>query len=171
MGEVLGFYSSIISEMFTISYESAGQASDANVALEITSMLDLSSTKELSGKERGLVNGLIGLGSIGEDQMRKLQALITPQSIMTANFVHHLPAAHKEEYSKILTETKLEDVQALRDKLISNAADLTATGIDQKTWFGTATARIVKLRELERLVGDNISLLIENTIDNQWDII
>lgn len=97
VSDTLGFYSKIIETMFNISFESAGLAADARVALEITSMLDLSSTKELAGKERGLVNGLLGLGAINEQQLLNLRDLITPQAAMISNFKKHLPNAHKSE--------------------------------------------------------------------------
>lgn len=168
VGDTLGFYSKIIDTMFNISFESAGLADDARVALEITSMLDLSSTKELAGKERGLVNGLIGLGSINEQQLFKLRDLITPQAAMISNFQKHLPNAHKSEYLALLEKTGLEEVQALRVEIMQNAEDLTQTGIDQKIWFGTSTSRIVKLRELEKIVGNNISSLIAQSIDKQF---
>lgn len=171
VGDTLGFYSKIIETMFNISFESAGLAADARVALEITSMLDLSSTKELAGKERGLVNGLIGLGSINEQQLLMLRDLITPQAAMISNFKKHLPSAHKSEYLDVLEKTGLQEVQKLRNNIIQNAENLSETGIDQKIWFGTSTNRIIKLRELEKTVGSNISLLISQSVDKQFSIL
>lgn len=166
VADVLKYYSNIIIHMFSIGFESAGLSVDPTVALEITALLDLSATKELAGKERGLANGLLGQGSISETQYKQLQTLIVPQTAMIANFVRHVPDIHKEEYVRLVEDTNLSEVQSLRDRIISNAADLSASNISQKEWFDTATSRIMKLRELEILIGDNIHKLIGTKLDS-----
>lgn len=164
VAQVLGFYSNIIKTMFDIGFESAQKAPDSTIALEITSMLDLGSAKELAGKERGLTNGLLGAGKITPEQYNRLQALIAPQSAMVDNFVNHLPALHKEEYKALLESTNLNQVDALRSKISDNRDNLAESGVTQSEWFKASTARIIKLRELEALVGENI---FENVHETQ----
>lgn len=154
--EVLGFYSKHIKTMFDIGFESAQKAPDSIIALELTSMLDLGSTKELAGKERGLTNGLLGAGKITPEQFAKLQALIAPQSAMIANFKNHLPDLHKAEYTALLDDTNVGAVNALRNSIAANRDNLADSGVSQTKWFRTSTDRIVKLRQLEELVGINI---------------
>lgn len=168
VAEVLNYYSEIIDHMFAIGFEAAGLSVDPTVALEITAMLDLSSTKELAGKERGLVNGLFSSGAVSETQMQTLQALIAPQDIMISNFVRHVPEAHRAEYSRLVTDTNQAAVNSLRNRIMGNTKDLSISGVGQNEWFATTTSRIAKLRELERLVGDNIHKLIGKTIDKQF---
>lgn len=161
VGSVLGYYSDIIDSMFDVSYKASKLAVDSNIALEIASMLSLSTTKELAGKERGLVNGLLGLGSINDDQMTRLQALIAPQKVMSEKFLSQVPYVNKATYENMLAETNLAAVNALRDRIMANPSDLSSTGITQKEWFTTATSRIVKLRELEKFVGENVNRAVE----------
>ncbi|MEP2978822.1 MAG: methyl-accepting chemotaxis protein [Lentilitoribacter sp.] len=161
--KVLGFYSKHIKTMFDIGFESAQKAPDTTIALELTSMLDLGSTKELAGKERGLTSGLLGAGKITPEQYNKLQALISPQSGMINNFVNHLPQIHKEEYTKLLEGTNLSAVNALRNSISANRDNLAESGVTQSKWFKTATDRIVKLRQLEQLVGLNIYKSVHTT--------
>ncbi len=163
VGQVLGFYSKIIKTMFHIGFESAQKAPDSVIALEITSMLDLGSAKELAGKERGLTNGLLGAGKITPEQYNRLQALIAPQAAMVDNFVNHLPDLHKEEYTALLGSTNLDQVDALRTLISDNRDNLAESGVTQSDWFKAATARIVKLRELEALVGENIFVNVHDT--------
>lgn len=160
---VLSFYSEHIKTMFDIGFESAQKAPDSIVALELTSMLDLGSTKELAGKERGLTNGLLGAGKITPEQYNKLQALIAPQSGMINNFVNHLPSLHKAEYTTLLKDTNLGAVNSLRNSIASNLDNLAESGVTQTKWFKTSTDRIVKLRQLEQLVGTNIYKSVHKT--------
>lgn len=164
VGSVLGYYSNIIASMFDVSYKASKLAVDSNVALEIASMLSLSTTKELAGKERGLTNGLLGLGSITPDQMTRLQTLVTPQAVMSEKFLSQVPYTNKITYENMLAETNLAAVNALRNKIMANADDLSAAGVTQKEWFTTATSRIVKLRELEKFVGQNVIKAVEEAV-------
>ncbi|MEO9457984.1 MAG: methyl-accepting chemotaxis protein [Lentilitoribacter sp.] len=160
---VLDFYSKHIKSMFDIGFESAQKAPDTSVALELTSMLDLGSTKELAGKERGFTNGLLGAGKITPEQYNKLQALISPQSGMINNFINHVPPLHKAEYTNLLDSANLGAVNALRNSIASNLDNLAESGVTQSKWFKTATDRIVKLRQLEQLVGTNIYKSVHKT--------
>lgn len=168
VSDVLAYYSKIIDQMFSISFESAGLSTNASVALAINSMLNLSATKELAGKERGLTNGLIGLGSINEEQMQNLQNLIAPQNILIASFLENVQKVHKIEYTKLVDASNLSAVQSLRLRILDEAADLSNSGVTQQEWFGTSTDRIVRLRELESLVGQNINKLIGTTLDTKF---
>lgn len=163
VNEVLDFYSNHIKTMFDIGFESAQKAPDAVIALELTSMLDLGATKELAGKERGLTNGLLGAGKITAEQFNKLQALIAPQGAMLENFSHHLPGLHKDEYTTLLSNTNAGAVNALRNSLAANRDNLAESGVTQNKWFKTTTERIVKLRQLEELVGNNIYKSVHKT--------
>lgn len=163
VGAVLGYYSEIIDAMFDVSYKASKLAVDSNVSLEIVSMLSLSAVKELSGKERGLVNGLLGLGKVNDDQMSRLQSLIAPQKVMADKFLSQVPYRNKQTYENMLAETNEAAVQSLREKIMANSQDLAATGITQKEWFGTATSRIVKLRELEKYVGENVNRIVSES--------
>ena len=168
VGDIVNYYAVLVDHMLSIGVESAGLSVDPTVALEITAMLDLSSAKELAGQERALVNGLLGTGSINETQIQKIQTFIAPQNVMIENFIRHIPEAHKEEYARLIADMDLGTVQSLRDKIIKNADDLSASGVNQDEWFDTTTSRITKLRNLEKLVDDNIHLFIKTTLDSQF---
>lgn len=167
-GDVLNNYSEIIDHILGIGFESVQLSVDPIIALEITAMLDLSSTKELASKERGLVASLINSGSINETQLDKLRTLIAPQETMLENFIRHVPAAHKAEYTRLSNDMDLPILQSVRKRILSNVDDLAASGVSPNEWFTTSTNRIEKIRKLESLVDKDIHKLIKKTIDHAF---
>lgn len=168
VADLMARYSGVIDHMFSIGYESASLSLDAAVAIELSAMLDLSSAKELAGKERGFVNGLMGVGSINKTQLEVIQTLIAPQNHLINNFVRHVPDLHKKEYARLVTEMNVAELRSLRKSIFDNSVDLSASGISSQKWFSTSTDRIVKLRELEILVGKNVHIFIGEILDNQF---
>lgn len=156
VAEVMGYYSKIVKHIFDVNFESISLSPDTIITLELTSMLDLGTTKELAGEERSLVSGLFATGHLSESQLANVQDLIAKQAIMTDNFVKHVPDIHKAEYVAILEGANKGTLNALRKKITLNKDDLSQSGVSQSKWFKTTSDRITKLRELEKRVGENI---------------
>ncbi|GAB5463047.1 methyl-accepting chemotaxis protein [Hoeflea alexandrii] len=149
-GANMAFYSGIIDNVIEIGFNASGLASDTGIALQIVALTDLSEVKEYAGRERGLVAGAIGAGEMTEKAFLTFNRHVAKQNLLTENFIANEPEAHRAELEKLLDETGLAAVDALRGRLIASQGNIEAAGIDGKEWFSTTTARIVALRGIEQ---------------------
>jgi methyl-accepting chemotaxis protein len=145
----MAFYSGIIDNIIEIGFNASALASDTGIALQIVALTDLSEVKEYAGRERGLVAGAIGGGEMTDEVFLTFNRHVAKQDLLTANFIANEPEAHRAELEKLMDETGLAAVDALRARLIASQGNIEAAGIDGKEWFATTTARIVALRGIE----------------------
>ena len=166
-GANMAFYSGIIDNVIEIGFNASGLASDTGIALQIVALTDLSEVKEYAGRERGLVAGAIGSGEMTGEAFLTFNRHVAKQDLLTENFIANEPEAHRAELEKLLDETGLAAVDALRARLIESQGNIEAAGIDGKEWFATTTARITALRGIEEkaagiIVADSEAIAAES---------
>jgi methyl-accepting chemotaxis protein len=158
LGAAMKQYSTAIAHIIEIGFHASKMANNAELALETVAMLDLSEAKEHAGQERGLVAGLIASSAVSTEAIVKLEKLIGKQETLIDSFIHNQPMRYQDKFKDMLAAIDQDQVNGYRDALIKASQGEAHIELDAKTWFGVASARIAKLREVEIETGKLIAI-------------
>lgn len=153
LNDAMKFYSKTISHIIEIGFHASKMANNAELALETVAMLDLSEAKEYAGQERGLIAGLIASGTVSTDALVKLEKSIGKQETLIDNFLHNQPIRYQDKFKTLLAEIDNKRIEEYRTALLQESQGEAHIKLDAKTWFGIASARISKLRDIEIETG------------------
>ncbi|MFZ2102019.1 MAG: nitrate- and nitrite sensing domain-containing protein [Oricola sp.] len=154
--ENLAHYSGLIDALIKSGFHLSSLASDGELSLQMTAMLDLSQGKEFAGQERALVNGVLASGKMDEKQYLTFNRLVARQDILEEVALATEPDTHREEYKALLQNVGLEVVAGMRARVMDSRDDISASGVGREDWFEKTTARIDALRAVELRMADDI---------------
>lgn len=150
------FYSAIIEATIETGLKTTEFATNPRIAMDIVVLMDLAEVKEFAGRERGQVMGALAAGKYSPRDFMDFTSHAAKQRLLAANFIASEPKEKRVKYVKMMAANGIEEVEALRRKIVASYGNFAETGIAPEEWFKVTTKRIVALREIEGEVVSDI---------------
>ncbi|MBB4952605.1 methyl-accepting chemotaxis protein [Agrobacterium vitis] len=163
-GDAFKFYTSTIAQAIDLTRDLPFKGVDSDLLQRVTGVDLLLRAKESAGQERGMGNGFVAAGKMDAAQFMNFVVMAGAQDAYLKAFFALMPS----DEAKGLTEklvTVSDDVLALRGRLLSGGASADLSGMDARTWFGTTTARINGMKDIQTQVLDKIAALALDKAD------
>ncbi|HEX7881417.1 MAG TPA: nitrate- and nitrite sensing domain-containing protein [Afipia sp.] len=119
------------------------------VSKAITAYANLIEGKERAGQERALVSGGIAAGRFELPVFARAIGLAAAQDAYFASFMASAPAAGRDLFKQLYTGPVIEKVTGMRKVVLDGGLAGDFKGLDTKSWFDAATARIDVLKSVE----------------------
>ncbi|WP_174874301.1 methyl-accepting chemotaxis protein [Vogesella oryzae] len=160
--EVFADFTRNIERLTGIAAALQGASNDPNVLRYGNALSNLLCVKELAGRERGYVNGVLAGGSFDQAKFAQAESLKAQQDACLTQVQLLAPPALLQILQPLLSAPEVTAVQALRDAVygtpLGNAVETTP-----QQWFAGTSARIGKLKAAqEALLAD-----VQHNVDAQ----
>lgn len=119
------------------------------VSKSITAYAGLIEGKERAGQERALVSGGIAAGRFDLPVLARAIGLAAAQDAYFASFMASAPAAGRDLFKRVHAGPVVEKVTGMRKVVLDGGLTGDFKGLDTKSWFDAATARIDVLKSVE----------------------
>ncbi|MDQ0458118.1 methyl-accepting chemotaxis protein [Rhizobium paknamense] len=143
------FYSSIIANLSGTASWLAMTGMDSSVAAEMMAYNQLMRAKEIAGQERAIGNSFIAAGKVDPARLTEFAQMGGAQDALLANFLNLQDDDLKASYRAALQVPALEDIRAVRNRIIGDGKAAELSDLDSKKWFATATSRINAMKAVE----------------------
>jgi methyl-accepting chemotaxis protein len=127
----------------------AWNARDPEIALELGSLATLSQAKELAGKERALMTGLLGRGEIPAPQFENFQTFVRSQTALLDRLVKGYKGKNAALVASLGDKPEFAKVAELRARVLSSGAGPAPADVSSEDWFKATSARMAEMRKLE----------------------
>ncbi|MFD1745958.1 methyl-accepting chemotaxis protein [Rhizobium helianthi] len=151
------FYSGLIADLSGTASEFVAQGSNSTLASQMTAYVELMSAKELAGQERGIGNGFIAAGKVDPARFVSFAQIGGAQDALLEGFLKLQDEGRKADYAASLQVPALEQIRAIRSRIIGEGSAANLSDLDPKNWFALTTQRINAMKALEDKTLDHIA--------------
>ena len=153
--EAAGYYTKTVATLLEIMPVITEQASDLQVAKQMTAYLAFLYAKERTGQERALMVPVFTANKIEPAQYRTFIGHISAQQTHLDTFVNYATDEARAFYKSKMTGSYVDDVEGMRKVVIEKVA-VGDFGIEPTKWFGSITAKINGMKEVENMLAERI---------------
>ena len=161
--EVFAEYTKNIERLIAITSDLAAGSDDVQVLRYGTALSNLLCAKELAGRERGFVNGVLAAGAFDQAKFAQAKSLQAQQDACLKQLQQLAPPQLLNALQAHLGAPEVAAVQSLRDSVYGTPLGSPVT-VTPQDWFAGTSARIAKLKaaqealltELRDRVGNQV---------------
>ena len=153
--EAAGYYTKTIAAMLEIMPVITEQASDLQVAKQMTAYLAFLYAKERSGQERALMVPVFTANTIEPAQYQTLIGQISAQKTHLETFVNYATDEVRALYKSKMSSSSVDTVNAMRNTVIAKVA-VGGFDIEPMKWFSSITSMINDMKDVENLLAERI---------------
>jgi methyl-accepting chemotaxis protein len=153
--EAAGFYTKSVAALLEIMPVITEQASDLKVAKQMTAYLSFLYAKERAGQERALMVPVFTANKIEPGQYKTFISHISAQQTHLDMFVNYASEEVRTLFKSKMSSSSVDEVENMRKTVIEKVA-VGDFGIEPTKWFGSITAKINGMKEIENLVTERI---------------
>ena len=153
--EAAGYFTRTLAAILSTISIIAEQSSDIAITKRMVSYQAFLHAKERTGQERALMVPVFTVSKIEPAQYRAFLSHIAAQQTYLGIFSDYATAEASNLYKQKMAGESFSEVETMH-KVVMDKAEEGAFGIDPTKWFGTMTAKINALREVESLITEQI---------------
>ncbi len=157
--EAASYYTQTIDTLLGTIPAISEQNSDLNAAKRMSAYLALLQAKERNGQERALLAGVFTANKIEPAQYRIFLSHIAAQQAYLASFDNFASKEVRELYKQKMAGDFVNEVEAMQ-KVVMDKVGEGQFEIDPAKWFGTMSAKINAMYEVEAVFADQIKALV-----------
>ncbi|SCK29032.1 methyl-accepting chemotaxis protein [Vogesella sp. LIG4] len=162
---VFADYSGNIERLIAITSDLAAGSDDVQVLRYGTALSNLLCAKELAGRERGFVNGVLVAGSFDQAKFAQAKSLQAQQEACLGQLQQLAPAPLLAALQPQLTAPEVSAVQALRDGVYGAPLGSPLATTPQQ-WFAGTSARIAKLKAAQDTLLEQLRKQVDTQVDS-----
>ena len=160
------YFTARIDSLLAFANEMSKSSRNGEVSRAIASYVNFMRAKELAGLERATGAAGISSGRFDRPGYQRMSSLAAGQDTYFSTFRAAATPAQNEFFTKSLAGPVSGDVNKMREAVLAGGLTGEMNGLDAKTWFAAATARIDRLKAVEdQLAGDLAALTIRISND------
>ncbi len=153
------YYTDTITKLLAVTTEIAKASGQGNVAMAVSAYVSFIQGKERAGQERALGAGGIAVGKFDAAAYSRVLGLAQAQDVYFSSFLAVATPGQREFYTGTMSGPVFDTVHRMREIIASGGLSGDLKGLEAKTWFESATARIEAIKTVEdRLTGDLAAL-------------
>ncbi|MFL6840739.1 MAG: methyl-accepting chemotaxis protein [Bradyrhizobium sp.] len=152
----LAFYSRLIAALLGTAGEIGGTMRDGDLSPAIAAYVDFIQGKERAGQERAQAAGGMSAGKFELPAYNRVIELVAAQQSYLSAFLSLATAAQREFYQKTFSGPAIEAVTKMRQTIAEGGLTGDFKGLQGKTWYDAATARIDLLKAVEDRLADDL---------------
>jgi HAMP domain-containing protein len=152
----LEFYSEVIDHLIRVDGEIASATDDRTLVRNVSTFVALARLKEAASFERGFVFAVTSAGAFRPGEFQTFAALRGAQDTWRAQYEATATAKQADTLDQALQAGDARRVDDLREQLLA-ASPVGQVGLDPRSWYRYATARIDLLRGVEQEVAADVS--------------
>ncbi|CAH1386281.1 methyl-accepting chemotaxis protein [Candidatus Nitrotoga sp. M5] len=160
--EAAGYYTKAITAMLEVIPVITAQASDLQVAKQMTAYLAFLYAKERSGQERALMVPVFTANKIEPAQYQALISQISAQQTHLETFINYATDEARVFYKSKMSSTSVDTVNAMR-KTVIEKMEVGGFDIEPMKWFVSITSMINDMKDIENLLAERIQELSANS--------
>ncbi|MFZ1809608.1 MAG: nitrate- and nitrite sensing domain-containing protein, partial [Candidatus Nitrotoga sp.] len=153
--EAAGYYTKSVATLLEIMPVITEQASDLQVAKQMTAYLAFLYAKERSGQERALMVPVFTANKIEPAQYRTFIGHISAQQTHLDTFVNYATDEARALFKSKMAGSSVDEVETMRKAVIEKVA-VGDFGIEPTKWFSSITSKINSMKEVENLLAERI---------------
>jgi methyl-accepting chemotaxis protein len=153
--EAAGYYTKTVATLLEIMPVITEQASDLQVAKQMTAYLAFLYAKERTGQERALMVPVFTANKIEPAQYRTFIGHISAQQTHLDTFVNYATDEARAFYKSKITGSYVDEVEAMRKIVIEKVA-VGDFGVEPTKWFSSITAKMNGMKEVENMLAEHI---------------
>jgi methyl-accepting chemotaxis protein len=149
-------YTATIDAYLAVLAHLPAQASDVDLARELSAYIRFIGAKEQAGRERATLNAAVTADTALDDALyARLLGVLTTQSVYLAQFREQAGATQRAALDALLATPAAQDTEAMRKRVLERAR-LGGFGVAADVWFATITRKIDAMKGLEDQLADGI---------------
>jgi HAMP domain-containing protein len=156
VARTLEFYSEIIDHLIKVDGEIASATDDRTLVRNVSTFVALARLKEAASVERGFVFAVTSAGTFKPGEFKTFAALRGAQDTWRTQFEATATAEQADTLDQALQAGDAQQVDDLRERLLAGST-VGPVGLDARSWYRYATARIDLLRGVERELATDVS--------------
>ena len=160
--EAAGYYTKAITAMLEVIPVITAQASDLQVAKQMTAYLAFLYAKERSGQERALMVPVFTANKIEPAQYQALISQISAQKTHLETFINYATDEARVFYKSKMSSTSVDTVNDMR-KTVIEKMEVGGFDIEPMKWFVSITSMINDMKDIENLLAERIQELSANS--------
>ena len=153
--EAAGYYTKSVATLLEIMPVITEQASDLQVAKQMTAYLAFLYAKERAGQERALMVPVFTANKIEPAQYRTFIGHISAQQTHLDTFVNYATDEARALFKSKMAGSSVDEVETMRKAVIEKVA-VGDFGIEPTKWFSSITSKINSMKEVENLLAERI---------------
>lgn len=150
------FYTQMIANIIDVASAIGRSTADGEVASAVGAYVNLVQGKERAGQERAQIGAGLAAGRFDAPMYVKVLGLATSQDFYFALFQSEVTPAQREFFSRTMSGPAIDTVAKMRQIVVDGGLSGDLKGLDGKSWFDTATARIDLLKTVEDHVAGGL---------------
>jgi len=155
----IGYYTAMIAKLLVVTGEIAKVSGNGEIAVAISGYVNFMQGEESAGLERAVSAAGISQGKFDLAGFVRLLGLRAAQETYFNTFLDSATPAQRDFFQTTMSGNAAKTVADMRDIITAGGLSGTMPGIDGKSWFEAATARIDLLKKVEdRIAADLVAL-------------
>ncbi|MEQ8389963.1 MAG: methyl-accepting chemotaxis protein [Thalassospira sp.] len=164
LGEAVGFYTAIISNMLSTVNVMGGLSHDPEILRVIATYNNFMQAKERAGLERATGAAGFGMGKFDPGLYRRFVELITLQNAYLSVFREFAPSSIQAFFDQTMSDPAVSEVEKLRAVALDFPVSGTTNEIRGEDWFGTITVKINLYKAIEDHISQSLNDLAQNKL-------
>jgi methyl-accepting chemotaxis protein len=159
------YFTDTIAKVVAVTNETVKLSGHGETAAAVAALVSFMQGKEEAGQERAVGAASLATGKPDIMALVRLQTLAATQKVHFASFEMSASPEQREFFRRVHSGPVVEAMMSHRQSLWNAGAAGDLKGLDAKTWFDAATARI----DLLKTVEDRLSQYMTALTDREYD--
>ena len=159
------YFTDTIAKVVAVTNETVKLSGHGETAAAVAALVSFMQGKEEAGQERAVGAASLATGKPDITALVRLQTLAATQKVHFTSFEMSASPEQRELFRRVHSGPVVEAMMSHRQSLWNAGAAGDLKGLDAKTWFDAATARI----DLLKTVEDRLSQYMTALTDREYD--
>jgi methyl-accepting chemotaxis protein len=155
----MGYFSGLIGDLLAVGSEISRVSSRGDLTTAITAYVNFMHGKERAGQERATGAAGIAAGKFDAAAYKSVLQLAAMQETYFAAFARSAAAQERDLFARAMASAPAEAVDRMRKLIATGGLSGDLQGLEAKTWFDAATARIDLLKTVEDLIASDLKAM------------
>jgi methyl-accepting chemotaxis protein len=157
------YFTDTIANLLEVASEIAEVAGHGDISMAVNAYVSFGQGKERAGQERAFAAGGVAAGRFDVPVYARVLGLIQAQEVYFKNFVGLATPGQREFYGRALSGPVVDTVVRMREAIVNGGLSGDMKGLDGKSWFDAATARIDIMKKVEDRLAADLAALTADT--------
>lgn len=159
------YFTDTIAKVVAVTNETVKLSGHGETAAAVAALVSFMQGKEEAGQERAVGAASLATGKPDITALVRLQTLAATQKVHFTSFEMSASPEQRELFHRVHSGPAVEAMMSLRQSLWNAGAAGDLKGLDAKTWFDAATARIDLLKTVEDRLSQHMTALTDKEYD------
>ena len=156
------YFTDTIVKLLSVTDEIAKVSGQGSVSMAVAAYVGFTQGKERAGQERAFGAGSIAAGKFDPANYSRVLGLAAAQEVYFGSFLSVATPGQRTFYGQTLSGKVVDTVAKMRTIIATGGLSGEMTGLDGKSWFDAATARIDLLKTIEDRLAADLATLTAN---------